>query len=93
METENFKFILVNSGNPETYNIVTKSNVFIAYLIMRWGKLSVHPYEYDEKTKEYYINYKKMIYNCDFDNEYIGNIPDKLKIKLFNEIDDTLMLI
>lgn len=91
METDNFIFILTNSNNPEQYNILDKSNKFIAYLNVRWGELKVHPYIFDEKTNEYIINYKKTLYYCDFTDEYIGCIPEKLKYKIFNEIDDTLI--
>ena len=90
METDNFIFILTNSACPEQYNIIDKSNKFIAYLNMRWGKLNVHPYLFDEKNKQYYIDYKKTLYTCDFTDEYLGVIPEKLKVKIFNEIDDTL---
>lgn len=95
METENFNFILTNSNNPEQYNIVDKSFKFIAYLNVRGGRVSVHPYEFDEQTQDYFINYKKTIYTCEFVdmNEFIGCIPEKLKLKIFNEIDDTLMLL
>lgn len=39
---------------------------------------------------QYYVDYKKTLYTCDFTDEYLGVIPEKLKVKIFNEIDDTL---
>ena len=91
METENFIFILTNSNNPEQYNVIDKNHKFIAYINVRWGKLSVHPYEYDEKSGEYYIDYKKTLYICNFLDEYLSCIPNKLKQKIFEEIDSTLI--
>ena len=81
---KDFKFILVSSYAPEQYNIVDENNKLIAFLRMRWGQLNVYPYKDNE------IDFKTSIFKLDFDEEYLGAIPDNMKDELFSTIKNKL---
>lgn len=78
------KFVEVSSYAPQEFNILDDNDKLVAFIYIRWGKLKVYPY------KENIIDWKTIIFNIDFGNEYLGAIPDGLKDNIFETITNKL---
>ena len=78
------KFIEVTSYAPQQINVLDDDDKFIAFTYVRCGKLKTYPY------KENDIDWKTIIFDIDFGNEYIGSIPDGLQDNIFETITNKL---
>lgn len=75
-----FKFINTTPYAPEEFNILNEDNKLIAYVRTKCGKTTVYPYENND------INWNKEIFNINYDEEYLGAIPDNMKNDIFESI-------
>jgi len=84
MTGNKFKFINITSYAPEQFNVLDEDNKLIAYVRTRWGKTTVYPYENND------INWDKELFNINYDEEFLGAIPDNMKNDIFESISKKL---
>jgi hypothetical protein len=78
LKINNYDFILRYPYNPEIYDILFNDKI-IAYTNTRWGQLNVFKY-----------NSNDIIFSINFNDEYIGSIPDDMKEDIFESITNKL---
>lgn len=61
---------------PQQFIIAFDNNV-VAYLRIRGGHLSVHPAKDNEDCTDYDIDFDTVIYEKEYDDQWLGKIPEE----------------
>lgn len=80
MSGDNFKFVNITPYAPEQFNILDENDKLIALLYTRCGRSEVYPYINDD------IQWNNKIYDLNYNDQYLGSIPDNMRDDVFDSI-------
>lgn len=79
-----FKWECTCDACPEQYDIIL-NNKKVAYFRLRYGALRVYPYKDGE------INWDKVIYAIDFDDDWMGVLRERDSKLIFPKVEQAII--